>query len=720
MSTEYGFARDRIAQVYFGLTGEEESQIRAKARIDWLASEVDHSHVLDVGCSEGILPILLGRKGIHVTGIDINPEAIEYASNLLSSEQPEVKERVKFVCGDIMNGSLIEATYEYIILGEIIEHFSEPSRIVAEVVNHLKPGGKLLITTPLGFFPDPDHRYTFTLSSFLRIFKNLDLSPISLSVVDGYIRFVAKQNSGIHDEKEWDTLDRSVLEMTEQSMIDAQKTLFARIDRLRNGQRMLRTEYKQLQEDYQRLFTKYKGLMARYHLIRSSKIIQLNEEVKELIKPVRFASLLIPWIIMKYFIKWLMKKNKVKRVGASAQNLLRITGLLKEDSFDEVSQENSFLESVEAFVNRANENPEKPVVVISTGTKRMGNLKRINRTMAFARELSNLKIPVIYIYYRWKAKDDEKSDYDGSYLLQLPNDFYHKIASQIATSFASPQKLFVISIPDLFSVPELELFRMNGWKVGYEVRDEWSEFKRAGAANWYDPAYEMYISTHADFVTTVSSRLQQKMLEFGANPDTTFIVPNGLNGDFLERAQFVREMRKDGYRGNGTIGYFGHLTDKWFNWNLLIETAKKRPDFMFEIIGFDAPKLKLPSNIQLLGEKTHDQIIEIAKDWSVAIIPFNNNELSRAVDPIKLYEYQALGLPCVSCRMDQIIGYPFTFIFDKDERFEEKLAEAINFQPTLDDWERLENFATQNTWKSRLETTLQIAGIKVPDERQVS
>jgi hypothetical protein len=159
----------------------------------------------------------------------------------------------------------------------------------------------------------------------------------------------------------------------------------------------------------------------------------------------------------------------------------------------------------------------------------------------------------------------------------------------------------------------------------------------------------------------------------------------------------------------------GHLTEKWFNWQLLCETASRRPSQRFEIIGYDAPgKLKLPPNLSLLGNKNHDEIIDIASNWSLAIIPFKNTKLAEGVDPIKIYEYLALGLPCVSCWMPQIKDYPLTFTYRHDSKFESLIDEILKFVPSLEDWGRTEAFVAASTWDKRLQMTLALAGIDIP------
>lgn len=732
MNTKKPLVRDKIAQVYMGKWGDEDSQKKTRSRINWLAEQVSHSTVLDIGCSEGILAILLGRKGIEVTGVDINPDSIQFAKELLLHEEPTTQQKVTFLCANIFHSEWANTKFDYVILGEIIEHFDEPAALIEKAVQLLKPGGVILVTTPFGYFPDPDHHSTFTLRSFINLFRAI-LTPRNIDIKDGYIRF-----AGINllpPPEAWNVIDDATMELTEQGILSEQARYLAIIEQLKNRQtaavdrlkqqhaaavdlitqenRTLQIRNSELEQRKRQIETKYKELLARYEVTTNTLAFRVGQEISIAFHPPRLRSiLLLPVKIGKLVWHWLKRKSIIQR------QCIRLRGIFQQGSstpsaFNQQRQEETFTTALSQFLQLAAAQPNKPVVILSTTTKRMGTQKRLNRPMAFAQELAKLQIPVIYVYYRWKASDDFDSDYDGSFLLQFPNDLFHKMSVNIANRVTNQRKLFLISIPDVHATSELELFRLNGWKVGYEVRDEWSEFNKAGVGNWYKTAFEIYLSSNADFVTTVSNRLHDKMIDFGAKKATTHIIPNGLSTHFLEMATPFFENRRSGYRGNGTIGYFGHLTEKWFNWDLLLAAAENRKDLEFEIIGFDAPKsLQLPKNVKLLGEKAHDEIIQIAKKWSLATIPFKNNELARAVDPIKLYEYLALGLPCVSCLMDQIKGYPFTFVYENDNDFIKTIERGLAFTPSDEEWDCVHNFVLENTWRSRVLKTLQVGEIK--------
>ncbi|MHB8856327.1 MAG: glycosyltransferase family protein [Bellilinea sp.] len=482
-------------------------------------------------------------------------------------------------------------------------------------------------------------------------------------------------------------------------------------ERLEVNYEILKKTYTDLVDYNDQLLVKYRGMTARYNILTNTISYKITQEVRAAFKPLTIKTLLLPFKIIRIIYDRYVRNRPFQRLWFQPSKFAKRTSA-NDLFFENENQEKSFLDALDEFIEKVNGQPEKPVVIISSTTKRIGRVRRLNRPMAFTQELAKMDIPIMYVYYRWKPTDDYDSDYDGGPLLQIPNDLFHNEASNIAQKILSTRKIFLISIPDVNSVSELSLFKLFNWNVGYEVRDDWSEFSNAGIGKWYSATFEIFLCTNADLVTVVSNRLRDKMIDFGAIKENTRLIPNGLNTDFFEKTRKIFASRKNGYRGKGVIGYFGHLTEKWFNWELLLETANQHREMQFEIIGFDAPiNLVLPANIKLLGEKSHEEIIEITENWSLAIIPFRNNDLAKAVDPIKLYEYLALGLPCVSCEMDQINGYPFTFIYTRDEQFAGTLKMVLSYQPQKSDWDEMEKFIQTATWKFRVIDTLKAFSI---------
>ncbi len=107
-----------------------------------LVSLYSNSHILEIGSSPLHMTILMKKSGMNVTGIDIAPERL---SELLDKYDLEVlkcdieKQHLPF--GD--------GIFDLVILTEVFEHLRiDPIFTIGEICRTLKPGGKLLLSTP--------------------------------------------------------------------------------------------------------------------------------------------------------------------------------------------------------------------------------------------------------------------------------------------------------------------------------------------------------------------------------------------------------------------------------------------------------------------------------------------------------------------------------------------------------------------------------------------
>lgn len=99
--------------------------------------------ILDVGCAQGTLALLLGEDGHNVCAMDIRQQFLDYAASR------HEKGEVRFVCANAMEGE-IAGRYDLIFANQIIEHLVYPLELVRRLAVQLKPGGRLVMTTPNG------------------------------------------------------------------------------------------------------------------------------------------------------------------------------------------------------------------------------------------------------------------------------------------------------------------------------------------------------------------------------------------------------------------------------------------------------------------------------------------------------------------------------------------------------------------------------------------
>lgn len=361
---------------------------------------------------------------------------------------------------------------------------------------------------------------------------------------------------------------------------------------------------------------------------------------------------------------------------------------------NEIINNENYKDRMYSYLQKVSSAPSNYFVFIFSGTTYIQE-ERGNRPIRQTRVLLKQSIPVFFSYWRWR-NNEPFAEFPDQSLFQSPIDkTLENIKEIVSYDFKNKKKIFIITFPHPSIVEFLELLDKNGWVTIYDVRDDWEEFQKVGQAKWFDSGIEEYIVNHSDIVSAVSSPLQQKIQSIAINKNV-YLSPNALDNELLTDGKINISSRD----GKPIIGYIGHLTSSWFDWQSLISIASLKPDWSFEIIGHHMPEnLTLPSNIKYLGPKNQDEIKHIAKEWRAAIIPFKIGKLSDAVDPIKVYEYLCLGLPVVSFRMPQIHNYPYVFIANDVNEFIHQIERALMLPMDI---KVIEDFLSKNRWEDRI------------------
>ncbi len=177
---------DRISEVYKGEIWAESTQQVARDRIHWLVGQAT-GDVLDIGCSQGIASILCARRGLNVVGIDIQADRIEYARRRAGGRTRGRAREARLPARRRRRARLSDASFDTVLMGEIVEHSEDASPLLAEAARVLRPQGLLVLTTPFGLSRHHDHYATFYVDSLVRLLAP-HFTVESLDVVDRYLR----------------------------------------------------------------------------------------------------------------------------------------------------------------------------------------------------------------------------------------------------------------------------------------------------------------------------------------------------------------------------------------------------------------------------------------------------------------------------------------------------------------------------------------------------
>ena len=134
------------------------------------------------------------------------------------------------------------------------------------------------------------------------------------------------------------------------------------------------------------------------------------------------------------------------------------------------------------------------------------------------------------------------------------------------------------------------------------------------------------------------------------------------------------------------IGFVGVLFS-FLDYDMIYEAATAIPEASFVFVGpvekggrAGVERLKTLPNAFFLGRKQKNDIPAYVSNFDVCINPFQVDDVSRAVSPLKVYEYLACGKPVVSTLMEGLsreeAGEWIRFV--KKEQFTVALARALN------------------------------------------
>lgn len=153
----------------------------------------------------------------------------------------------------------------------------------------------------------------------------------------------------------------------------------------------------------------------------------------------------------------------------------------------------------------------------------------------------------------------------------------------------------------------------------------------------------------ADLVVTSSASLAEKVREV----TDSVLVRNAVDFAFFSQKPATIKRPSD----RPVVGYYGAISD-WFNMALVVSAARAFPEWDFWLIGAASAEQVAAAhglpNILFAGEVPYAELPTYLYGMDVCMIPFQENELTRCTNPVKVYEYLAAGKPVVATWMPEL------------------------------------------------------------------
>jgi GT2 family glycosyltransferase/glycosyltransferase involved in cell wall biosynthesis len=237
------------------------------------------------------------------------------------------------------------------------------------------------------------------------------------------------------------------------------------------------------------------------------------------------------------------------------------------------------------------------------------------------------------------------------------------------------------------------------WRIVYDCLDLHSGFATNGP---HMDTEEANLVRASDLVVASSRLLLDKMAAL--NPRTV-LIPNAADFTHFQEPMTEIPAALQGLR-RPVIGYIGAVA-AWFDSRLVAEAAKARPDWTFVLVGStytaDLGPIRDLKNVQLVGEKSYDEIPAYLKAFDVCLIPFRRLPLTEAANPIKFYEYLAAGKPVVAVPLPELETFAaagLLYLAADPETFVAAVERAL-VEDSLERRQQRVDFARRHTWDER-------------------
>jgi glycosyltransferase involved in cell wall biosynthesis len=175
-------------------------------------------------------------------------------------------------------------------------------------------------------------------------------------------------------------------------------------------------------------------------------------------------------------------------------------------------------------------------------------------------------------------------------------------------------------------------------------------------------AAEGRFAARADLVLASAPALAQRMRTLSGN---VLQAPNVADTELF--AQALHEGPVDAALAalpEPRIVFTGAVVATKLDLGLLVELARTRPRWSFALVGpvgpgdprTDVSALAAEPNVHLLGRRAYRELPAVLRGAGAAIIPYAENELTRSIFPMKVYEYLAAGLPVLATPLPALAG----------------------------------------------------------------
>jgi glycosyltransferase involved in cell wall biosynthesis len=273
---------------------------------------------------------------------------------------------------------------------------------------------------------------------------------------------------------------------------------------------------------------------------------------------------------------------------------------------------------------------------------------------------------------------------------------YRLVASQLR-SFLQRKGLrpsaAVATFPDQIDA----LTHFPGVPLVYDLMDEPDLFLRASQKPRYARMHSALLARASSLVVSARVLLDRH----GSAVQRAVWISNGVREELFDHLRAATPIPVLANLPGPRIGYVGMISH-WFDFAAVAAIAQRVPSGSVVLVGpTDVTPPKLPPNVVFTGPVPHDRLASVLAGFDVGLIPFIRSRAIDAVNPVKLYEYLAAGVPVLASDFEEIRQYrPLVRVYRDPAEAAAAAAQLIGPRTSAETEER-RAFAWGHRWRAK-------------------
>ena len=321
------------------------------------------------------------------------------------------------------------------------------------------------------------------------------------------------------------------------------------------------------------------------------------------------------------------------------------------------------------------------------------------------------KSPNMFIKSQWNLVPGSR---EFLWISKINHWFNKKSVYRTAQSLGFLDQKTVVWVYDTEAAEYLSLFKDS--TVIYDCVDNHASQAGVNRNTKRVHEEERAILKRSDLVTVTSKHLFKLKRKHAKNVQ---LVLNAGDVELFERtvSEYAKESATTALSAiqHPILGSVGALDSYKYDFDLLVDSAEKNPQWNFVFVGSPIVDSKTPalkqltklSNVHMIGSIPREDVPAYVEHFDVCLIPYKSNEYNRSSFPLKFWEFMATGKPIIATGLPELQEYSSLIGYaESQKQFDMLITQELQEKNVAS--EQRKKLAHQHGWDQRAKELMKL------------